>query len=505
MEAEETANALRPSFDVETFTDGSTVIEQAANGELPDLVVLDWHMPTMTGLEVCEFFRGNPRTAALPILVLTATGDEQDLLQALASGADDYVTKGASIAELNARVRALIRSRALLARAESAEGALAAILVREREARAEAESANQAKDVFLATVSHELRTPLNAILGWATLLQRGLDSSGALRAIDTIERNARVQARIINDLLDLSRIATGKLSLDLAPLDATKEVSGVIEANAPAARAKDVNLTCELESGVVIAGDASRFQQIVTNLVSNAIKFCGPGGEVHVTLERGEDDVTLRVRDDGVGIERELLPRIFDAFRQGDSSSTRRHGGLGLGLAIVKHLCQLHGAQVRADSAGVGQGATFEVTFPALAPSSLLDRRDLSNRGGARLEGTTVLVVDDDTDGLELVAEILSGAGAEVRTATSVAAALNLVAADRPDVLVSDISMPSRDGYDLSRTITAGSTPIATIALSAHARAEDRAASLRAGFREHLTKPVNADDLLRAVQRHAPA
>ncbi len=506
MEAADTAKALSAGFEVQVFHDGSGVIERAATGELPDLVVLDWHMPTMTGLEVCDFFRTNPRTAALPILVLTSTGDEQDLLQALASGADDYVTKGASHAELNARVRALLRSRALLVRAESAETALAAILVREREARAEAESANQAKDVFLATVSHELRTPLNAIMGWATLLQRGLDPEGSSKAVDTIVRNARVQARIIDDLLDISRIATGKVRLELAPLDAAREVASVVEANAPAAKAKDVTLTSELEPGVVIAGDSSRVQQIVSNLVSNAIKFSTAGGNVSVTLRRLGTEVLLRVQDDGIGIAGEFLPHIFDAFRQGDASSTRRHGGLGLGLAIVRELCELHGARVRADSAGTNQGSTFEVSFPGLDASSRPDEPTIPSDYPSGLSGTCVLVVDDDADGLDYVARVLSQVGAEVRTARSVSAALDLVSSWRPHVVVSDISMPARDGYDLSRTLNqpGASTPLATIALSAHARAEDRDASLRAGFREHLAKPVNPDDLLRAVKRHAP-
>ncbi|MDQ3032289.1 MAG: response regulator [Myxococcota bacterium] len=501
MEAQAARRALQGTYDVELFPDGSSVVERAATGSLPDLLVLDWHMAGMAGLDVCEFFRATERTVSLPILIFTATGDEQDLLQALASGADDYVSKGASDAELNARVGALLRSKHLLERAESAERSLEQILLHEREARAEAEAANRAKDLFLATVSHELRTPLNAILGWSRLLNAGLDPGRQARAIETIERNARAQARIVDDLLDLSRIVTGKLRLDLVPIDASEELMAVIEAQRPTATAKRVSLDAEIEPGVVIAGDSSRVQQIASNLLSNAIKFTRADGHVRVTLAREGDTVALRIADDGVGIAPELLPHVFDRFRQGDSTTTRSHGGLGLGLAIVRELAELHHARVGAKSTGVGGGATFEVAFPATSLPVSAEAVAEPNVGD--VHGARVLVVDDDPDGLDVAAQLLAYAGAEVRTAASVDDALATLHSWSPDVLVSDLAMPERDGLDLIRTVraeSAGGSPPA-IALTALAREEDRAQAIEAGFQTHLAKPVDADELLRTIAR----
>ena len=500
IEALAAARALRETYDVELFTDGSEVVERAATGELPDLLVLDWHMEGMAGLDVCQYFRAHESTVALPILVFTSTGDEQDLLEALASGADDYVSKGASDAELNARVGALLRSKHLLERAENAERSLATILLREREARAEAEAANRAKDVFLATVSHELRTPLNAILGWARLLRAGLEPAAQTRAFETIERNALAQARIVDDLLDLSRVVTGKLRLDLVPLDASEVVAGVVEAQRPTATARGLVLEANIERPAPIAGDVSRIQQIASNLLSNALKFTPAGGHVRVELERQDGAVVLRVSDDGVGIVPEVLPQMFERFRQADSTNTRAHGGLGLGLAIVRELAELHHARVEARSAGPGRGATFEVWFP----EATLPTRDAPVvEPRADVQGARILVVDDDPDGLELAARVLTRAGADVKTASSTTEALVTMDAWAPDVLVSDVAMPERDGLDLVRSVRArraGGSPPA-IALTALAREEERAQALDAGFQAHVAKPVDVDELLRAVSR----
>lgn len=383
----------------------------------------------------------------------------------------------------------------------------------ERAARAEAEAANRAKDEFLATVSHELRTPLNAVYGWARMLQAGQIDGDPSQALDAIVRNADVQVQLIDDLLDVSRVITGKMRLDVRPIDLREVVDRALEAIRPAAAAKDIRLQGVLDprAGPVI-GDPARLQQVVWNLLANAVKFTPKGGRVQVHLQRVNSHVEIIVSDTGQGISPAVLPFVFDRFRQADSSSTRRHGGLGLGLALVKHLVELHGGSVAAQSSGEGQGATFIVRLPL----TITDIADSTSRvhptaevertvalDGPRLDGLRVLVVDDDPDALNLVIAILTSAGAVARTALSAAEALRVFEQWHPDVLVSDIEMPGEDGYTLIRRIRArsvdegGKTP--AIALTAYGRAQDRMLSLTAGYSMHVPKPVDPVELITII------
>ena len=387
------------------------------------------------------------------------------------------------------------------------------LLRKERVARETAEAADRAKDEFMAVLSHELRTPLNAVFGWARMLQAGElgNEATAARATDAIVRNAGVQMRLIDDLLDLSRIASGKLHLDLAPVDLPQVLRNATDAVRPAAEAKAIRLHTALdpEAGC-ITGDASRLQQIASNLLMNAVKFTPNGGDVRLQLVRDTAHVRIVVSDTGQGIEPAMLPHVFERFRQSDSSSTRSHGGLGLGLALVKHLVELHDGAVRADSRGPNQGATFTVTLPAAATEAL-QRPDAAVAGDAdgtpapltRLDGLRVLVVDDDVESLRLADTILTRAGATVRACRTAAEGLAELRAWRPDVAVSDIEMPSEDGYSLIRTVRAlpsdegGATP--AIALTAYGRSEDRTRALAAGFDRHLPKPVEPGELTRII------
>ncbi len=359
-------------------------------------------------------------------------------------------------------------------------------LLREREARSAAEQANRLKDDFLATISHELRTPLNAILGWADMLRAGmLDESRRARALESIYANARRQAQLIDDLLDVSRIITGTVRLQVAPLDLSDVVHAAVDVITPAAAARHIALRIEGGPGVPLRGDAARLQQIVWNLLSNAVKFTPEGGAVTVRLERTPTAVVLTVRDNGMGIPPEFLPYVFDRFRQADSGTTRAFGGLGLGLAIVRHLAELHGGTVTAESDGQGHGATFAVTLPALdirvpvQTPRLVTASAEPPRDGVDLQGVRVLLVEDERDTRELLSVALAGYGARVRAAASVNEALDALRAAVPDVLVSDIGMPGRDGYDLLDAVRSADEPristVPAIALTAYAKPEDRA------------------------------
>ncbi|HEU4406292.1 MAG TPA: PAS domain-containing protein [Polyangiaceae bacterium] len=376
---------------------------------------------------------------------------------------------------------------------------------------ARAEEANRAKDEFLAVVSHELRTPLNAILGWARMLQSGaLDAARQGHAVATIERNARAQAQIVDDLLDVSRIVTGKLRLDVGPVDLARAVEAAADSVRPAAEAKGVRLELALDPAAgPVMGDADRLQQIAWNLLSNALRHTPRGGRVEVCLARREAQLELRVEDTGEGVAPEFLPHLFERFRQADSSTTRRHGGLGLGLAIVKHLVELHGGAVRAESEGPGRGSTFVVSLPVPPPRpapppepppALGARAPGADDAPAELAGLRVLVVDDEEDARELVRTLLEQEGVEVETAPSAERALELLRARRFDALISDIGMPGTDGHAFLRRLRAlpasqgGQTP--AVALTAYARLEDRTRALLAGFQIHLPKPVDPAELL---------
>ncbi|WP_445246188.1 hybrid sensor histidine kinase/response regulator [Microcoleus sp. OTE_8_concoct_300] len=391
------------------------------------------------------------------------------------------------------------------------------LLMREQMIRAEAEAANRAKDEFLSILSHELRTPLNAILGWSAMLrQRTLSEDKVLRALETIERNAKSQAQLIEDILDVSRIITGKLRLQVRPVNLVPVIESAIESVRLAAEAKSIRLQSVLDSQAgLLLGDANRLQQVVWNLLSNALKFTPKDGRVEIRLQRVNSHAEITVSDTGPGISSEFLPFVFDRFRQHDSTTTRSYGGLGLGLAIVRQLVELHGGTVTVVSPGIGQGTTFTVTLPAMIiplppsdPERLNSIVEAKRRVEASptLEGLQILVVDDEADALELLSTILQNNGAEVIAVASVNQALTIIetATDRsPHVLVSDIGMPDEDGYSLIRKLRqleaqrGGKLP--AIALTAYAGSDDRRQALLAGFQMHLTKPVDAAELVAVV------
>jgi signal transduction histidine kinase/CheY-like chemotaxis protein len=412
-----------------------------------------------------------------------------------------------TIQEIREVAGALTSAAEVLTRGEAEREEL---LRKERQARETAETADRAKDEFMAVLSHELRTPLNAVYGWARMLQSGelRDEALVARATDAIVRNADVQIQLIDDLLDLSRITNGMMRLDIRPVDMAEVVRGALDAVRPAADARAIGIETILDPVGPVAGDAARLQQVVWNLLINAVKFTPKGGQIQLHLRRLSAHVEIEVSDTGQGITPKMLPHVFERFRQADSSSTRTHGGLGLGLALVKHLVELHGGTVVAQSAGEGQGASFVVTLPvgiaeirtpsgSRRPASAPSLETLS--GIVRLDGVRVLVADDDGEAVGLAAAILAGAGAQVRTCLTASEALELLRRWRPDVLVSDIEMPGEDGYSLIRRVRAlptsegGQTP--AIALSAYGRTQDRQRSVAAGYSMHVPKPVDPGEL----------
>jgi PAS domain S-box-containing protein len=390
------------------------------------------------------------------------------------------------------------------------------LLQSERSARTEAEEANRIKDEFLATLGHELRTPLNAILGWSQLLKAGTSSGeNFAEGLAAIERNARAQTRIIEDLLDMSRIISGKVQMEVRPVELPRVIDAAIESVRPAAEAKGIHLHRVLDSGAgPVMGDPGRLQQVTWNLLSNAIKFTPKGGHVQVVLDRVDSQVEVRVSDTGQGIRPDFLPQVFDRFRQANGSTTRRHAGLGLGLSIVKHLVELHGGTVTASSRGEGQGATFTVRLPLSIvrapeeevpsvgrPTAVVDGAVDCER--ADISGVRVLVVDDEPDALALMKRLLEECDALVATASCVSEALEALRREKPHVLVSDIGMPEHDGYDLIKQVRAlppeggGKTP--AVALTAYARSEDRRRALLAGYEMHLAKPVEPAELVTVI------
>ena len=375
-------------------------------------------------------------------------------------------------------------------------------------ARAEAEAANRMKDQFLATLSHELRGPVHAISGWTQILRSGeLDAGKRARALDVIERNAQAQAQLIGDLLDISRISSGKLRLETRPVYPVESVEAALAAVLPAAEAKGVRVDRALDAGAgPVLADPDRLQQIVVNLLGNAVKFTPPGGWVEVRLEAEGGGVRIQVRDSGEGIDPEVLPHVFDSFWQADASTTRQQGGLGLGLAIVNQLVDLHGGRVAAASPGKGQGAVFTVTLPLLKPREATKELPLAFQPAAApsppLAGVRVLAVEDDESTLDALTELLSLQGADVAPAASVSQALETLKGFDPDVLVSDIGMPERDGYDLIREIRAhgrDAQALPAVAVTAFASPEDRQRALAAGFQVHLAKPVDPRELTSVI------
>ncbi len=423
-------------------------------------------------------------------------------------------TTGSAAIVSAALVALYFLTRRTLLELEAARQVANRLLAAERAAHSEAAQANRLKDEFLALVSHELRTPLNAMLGWTSLLKEGAEDEKELReGLETIDRNARAQARLVDDLLDVSRIIAGKVRLEITEVNLRAVTASVIDALRPAAEARGVKVQLHATSEPAdVLGDADRLQQVVWNLLSNAIKFTPRGGRVSLALEHFDSRVVLAVADTGPGIAAEFLPHIFKRFSQGDPSTTRGHGGLGLGLAITRHLVELHGGRISAESAGEGQGATFRVEIPVVAVKEL--KKQLADRlgraeelrteapGGAdiRLDGRRVLAVDDQPDTLAVVNRVLTRAGAEVRTAGSATEGLSILGAWRPDLLISDVGMPGQDGYSFIRAVRAGGGKrLPALALTAFAREADRKTAIDAGFDEHLAKPVDAGALLHKV------
>lgn len=387
------------------------------------------------------------------------------------------------------------------------------LLSRESSAREAAEESNRLKDEFLATVSHELRTPLTAILGWSRLLDSdSLDDSVARQAIETIWRNAKAQSQIIDDILDVSRIITGNLYLDLQPVELAPVVRTAINVVRPTADAKGIRIEAKLDNApAVVSGDSNRLQQVIWNLLSNAVKFTNSGGTVSVRLYQEGSAVEIEVADTGHGISREFLPYVFDRFRQADSSTTRQHGGLGLGLAIARHLVEIHGGSIRAESSGKGHGSTFTIRLPLL-DSKIKTRGDMNEEIPAlsnqqSLSGLHVLVVDDDTDTLELMTTALTSRKANVTAVCTAGEAIEVIKGRRPDVLVSDIAMPDEDGYGLIARVrsldTEAQPAIPAVAITAYAKEEDRKRALESGFQIYLAKPVELSELISVVARAA--
>jgi signal transduction histidine kinase/DNA-binding response OmpR family regulator len=424
-----------------------------------------------------------------------------------------------SVAYENARLYTEVQNHASELRAEmaerkQAEEERARLLIREQAARAEAERANRAKDQFLATLSHELRTPLSAILGWSQLVRTGkLEEQQMARAFETIERNARSQSQLIDDLLDVSRIITGKLQIELRLVDLSKIMEAAIDSVRPAYETKGIDFeVMGIPNSCFVRGDANRLQQVFWNLFNNAVKFTPAGGKISVGVEKGQSNVSISITDTGIGIDARFLPFIFERFQQADGSTTRAHGGLGLGLAIVRHLVDLHNGEIKVESAGPGQGSTFAVRLPLAVAATKVSASNTLSELEARyfgpdyakmLDGMRILVVDDEADSRDLLSAILTRCGSEVKCSESASEALQAFKEWKPDVIVSDIGMPIEDGYSLIKRLrklkSKRARHIPAVALTAYATSEDRARALSAGFQMHLAKPIEPKALVKSI------
>jgi signal transduction histidine kinase/ActR/RegA family two-component response regulator len=446
-----------------------------------------------------------PAWSDIPVILFVGTAQSTASLRTIGLAEAlrnvTFMERPIRVAAVVSVVRAAIRSRLRQYELRDSLEALDA-------ARTEAEAASRLKDEFLATLSHELRTPLNAILGWTTMLRHGqVEEEKISKALDVVERNARAQAQLIEDVLDMARIITGKVRLDMRHALLGPVVDAAVDAVRPAAEAKGINLHAVVCTVPAIHVDTARFQQVLWNLLSNAVKYTPPGGRIDVRLQQRGSDAVVTVTDSGTGIAPDFLPYVFDRFRQADQSVTRGHGGLGLGLSIVKHLVEMHGGRVRALSDGKDRGATFEVVLPLatalLAPREQRSRERVDDAFAIRFDGAQILVVDDDGATRDLLANMIGRTGASVDLAASAAEAIDAIRRTTPTAIIADIGMPGEDGYSLMRRVRALPGPardVPAIALSAYTRAEDRLAARDAGFTSFVAKPATPQQILRALE-----
>ena len=484
----------------------------------PEIVLSDFSMPEFDALRALEIMQ--ERQLDIPVIIVSGTIGEERAVQIMQRGAADYIMKdrlgrlGQAVTQAleQKRLREAKR-RAELALRESEEQSrkVQESQHRELEARKQAEQDNEAKDQFFATLSHELRTPLTPMLGWCRmLLNGGLDEQTRIKGLTVIERNVKMQCKLIEDILDISRIITGKLLLDIITVDVKRIIEAAIEVSRPVADNKKIQIEQTFpQAAVMIAGDPQRLEQVVSNLLVNAVKFTANGGKVRIGLKSNETHVEIVVKDSGIGIGSDFLPHVFDRFSQANASHTRDHGGLGIGLSLVKHLTELHGGSVRVESEGEGKGASFTVSLPMREGKYAEEPQDQPS-GTHRvldelLRNVKLLIVDDEPDARDLLLYAFSRYGAQVTTASSVRDAVASYRKEKPDLLLSDLGMPFGDGFTLIkeiRTLEAKSgkyTP--AIALSSFARDEDRTRSLAAGFQMHIPKPIDPDELVVAVAK----
>jgi signal transduction histidine kinase len=476
-----------------------------------DLVLTDLHMENGDGLSVLSQIR---RQAPLTIsVVLTGFASVESAIAALQEGAYDYLVKPCDIDAMRHTIRRGVDHRRLMLAEQKARMDLEQLnrdlenRIDERtaqltQANADLAEANRAKDVFLATLSHELRTPLTPVVGWIKLLRSGsLDETSVSQAFDAIERNAWLQSRLIDDLLDTSRIATGKLHFEPVATDLNGAVKAALETVKEAAANRQIELSADLHpTSLVVMGEPVRLQQIVWNLVSNAIKFTEPEGKVTVTTRLERESAILEVQDSGIGIDPDFLPHVFDRFRQADGSTSRMHGGLGLGLAIAHALTKMHGGKLAAESDGVGKGARFRLALQFVEELAEEQKPELERINS--LNGMEILVVEDSEDTLTLLSAIFSREGANVITASSSTEALDTVKERQPNLIVSDIGMPDIDGYEFLQQLKQlpGMTDVPAIAISGYASDADRDRALNVGYLALVPKPIDVDDLFTIIQ-----
>ena len=499
----------KDGYIVDTAASGDEAIS-LLNGIDYDLVLTDLHMEGGDGLTVLGQIR---RQAPLTIsVVLTGFASVESAIAALQEGAYDYLVKPCDIDSMRHTIKRGVEHRRLMLAEQKARADLEQ-LNRELESRIEERTtelkrlneeladANRAKDVFLATLSHELRTPLTPVVGWIKLLRNGtLDPNGVLQALDAIERNAWLQSRLIDDLLDTSRIATGKLHFEPQPSDLNVTVQAAVDTVLASSASKNIELKVHLSpSPIVVMGEPVRLQQIAWNLISNAIKFTEPGGKVTVTTERVESDAQLTVEDTGVGIAPDFLPHVFDRFRQADGSTSRIHGGLGLGLAIAHALSKMHGGLLKVESEGSGRGAKF--TFRLKLAREEKPKPEAPRQKPQSLTGATVLIVEDSDDTLLLLKTLFAQAGASVLTASTASEALAIVQNSTPTVIISDIGMPDTDGYVLLQRLRAlpRLSDVPAVAISGYASEQDRKRALAVGYAALMAKPISVDSLFELI------